>query len=66
MVRVVTLEARGLVFKYQPRQIQSTLYFVLEPPDVIPLLVDQGLSSLEDCWLLKLDEGAMEHTVPMH
>ena len=32
--------------------IQPTLYFVLEPPDVIPLPVDQGLSSVVECWPL--------------
>ena len=38
--------------KYQPREIQPTLYFVLGPPDVIPLPVDQGLSSVVECWPL--------------
>ena len=44
--RVLAFETRGPGFKYQPREIQPTLYFVLGPPDVIPLPVDQGLCSL--------------------
>ena len=46
-------EARGPGFNYQPREIEPTLYFVLGPPDVIPLPVDQGLSSVVECWSLK-------------
>ena len=44
---MLTFEARGPGFKYQPREIQPTLYFVLGPPDVIPLPVD--LSSVVEC-----------------
>ena len=33
-------KTKGPGFKYQPREIQPTLYFVLGPPDVIPLPVD--------------------------
>ena len=51
LLRVLTFEARGPGFKYQPREIQPTLYF--GPPDVIPLPVDQRLSSVVDCWPLK-------------
>ena len=40
-------------FKYQPREIQPTLYFVLGPQDVIPLPVDQGISSVVECCPLK-------------
>ena len=36
-------------FKYQPREFAPTLYFGLGPPDVIPLLVDEGLGSVEEC-----------------
>ena len=46
---MLSFEARGPGFKYQPREIQPTLYFVLGPPDVIPLPVDQGLSSVVEC-----------------
>ena len=33
--RVLSFEARGPGFKYQPREIQPTLYFVLGPPDLL-------------------------------
>ena len=43
---VLTFEATGPGFNYQPREIQPTLYFVLGPPDLIPLCVHQGLNSV--------------------
>ena len=50
---MLAFEARGPGFKYQPREIRPTLDFVLGPPDVIPLPVDQGLSSVVECCPLK-------------
>ena len=43
-------EAIGSGFKSQPMEIRPTLYFVLGPPDVIPLPGEQGLGSVVECW----------------
>ena len=50
---VLTFEVTGPGFNCQPREIQPTLDFVLGPPGVIPLPVDQGLSSVVECWSVK-------------
>ena len=45
-------EAKGPGFTNHPREIHPTLHFVLGPPGVIPLPVDQGPSSGVECSLL--------------
>ena len=53
MVECWPLKTRGPGFKYPPREIQPTLYLVVGLPDVIPLPLDQGLSSVVVGWYLK-------------